>query len=98
MSGVRARNALGACWRDRVYGRLVGDGSPSRILMLTAASAVDDRVDGLQLGADDYLGKPFDFQELIARIRALGRRGPGRPRWCSAMIWRSIARAAPVFR
>ena len=55
------------------------DGSPSRILMLTAAAEVEDRVDGLELGADDYLGKPFAFHELIARIRALGRRGPGSP-------------------
>ena len=39
--------------------------------MLTAATDVDDRVDGLELGADDYLGKPFAFEELIARIRAL---------------------------
>ena len=64
---------------DRVCRQLVRDGSTSRILMLTAASDVDDRVDGLELGADDYLGKPFAFAELIARIRALGRRGPGRP-------------------
>jgi DNA-binding response OmpR family regulator len=64
---------------DRVCRRLVRDGSPARILMLTAATDVDDRVDGLELGADDYLGKPFAFQELIARIRALGRRGPGSP-------------------
>ena len=42
--------------------------------MLTAASTVRDRVDGLGLGADDYLPKPFDFAELVARIRALGRR------------------------
>jgi DNA-binding response OmpR family regulator len=64
---------------DGVCRRLVGGGSPSRILMLTAASEVDDRVDGLELGADDYLGKPFAFHELIARIRALARRGPGSP-------------------
>ena len=64
---------------DSVCRRLVRDGSPSRILMLTAATNVDDRVDGLELGADDYLGKPFAFHELIARIRALGRRGPGSP-------------------
>jgi DNA-binding response OmpR family regulator len=64
---------------DQVCRRLVRDGSPNRILMLTAASDVDDRVDGLELGADDYLGKPFAFHELIARIRALGRRGPGSP-------------------
>ena len=64
---------------DRVCRLLVRDGSPSRILMLTAAADVEDRVDGLELGADDYLGKPFAFRELVARIRALGRRGPGSP-------------------
>jgi DNA-binding response OmpR family regulator len=64
---------------DRVCRQLVRDGSPSRILMLTAAADVEDRVDGLELGADDYLGKPFAFGELVARIRALGRRGPGLP-------------------
>src|SRR5690349_4471225 len=64
---------------DTVCRQLVQDGSPSRILMLTASADVDDRVDGLELGADDYLGKPFAFHELIARIRALGRRGPGSP-------------------
>jgi DNA-binding response OmpR family regulator len=64
---------------DRVCRQLVRDGSPSRILMLTAAADVEDRVDGLELGADDYLGKPFAFHELIARIRALGRRVPGSP-------------------
>ncbi|MDA0352492.1 MAG: response regulator transcription factor [Chloroflexi bacterium] len=52
--------------------RAAGDGA--RILMLTAAASVRDRVQGLDLGADDYLGKPFDFEELKARIRALGRR------------------------
>ncbi|MER7279876.1 response regulator transcription factor [Dactylosporangium sp. NPDC000244] len=46
----------------------------TRILMLTAASAVAERVAGLSLGADDYLGKPFAFTELVARVRALGRR------------------------
>ena len=64
---------------DRVCRELVRSGSPSRILMLTAAADVEDRVDGLELGADDYLGKPFAFTELIARLRALGRRGPGSP-------------------
>jgi DNA-binding response OmpR family regulator len=48
--------------------------SGSRVLMLTAASTVSDRVDGLGLGADDYLPKPFDFAELVARVRALARR------------------------
>ncbi|MFI1713709.1 response regulator transcription factor [Streptomyces litmocidini] len=59
---------------DDVARRLVAAGSPTRILMLTASSAVEDRVDGLDLGADDYLGKPFDFPELVSRVRALRRR------------------------
>jgi DNA-binding response OmpR family regulator len=63
---------------DEVCRRLVADGSGSRVLMLTAAGRVEDRVDGLELGADDYLPKPFAFTELIARIRALHRRS-GRP-------------------
>jgi two-component system, OmpR family, response regulator len=46
------------------------------VMMLTALSDVDDRIRGLNLGADDYLGKPFDFGELLARLRALVRRGP----------------------
>jgi DNA-binding response OmpR family regulator len=54
-------------------------GGDARILMLTAAAGVDDRVDGLELGADDYLGKPFAFHELVARVRALGRRAPSAP-------------------
>jgi DNA-binding response OmpR family regulator len=49
-------------------------GGDTRILMLTASGTVDDRVDGLSIGADDYLPKPFALSELIARIRALGRR------------------------
>jgi len=59
---------------DDVCRRLVAEGSESRVLMLTAASTVKDRVDGLGLGADDYLPKPFDFSELVARVRALSRR------------------------
>ncbi|MGZ4350886.1 MAG: response regulator transcription factor, partial [Solirubrobacteraceae bacterium] len=53
---------------------LVAQRSETRVLMLTAASTIRDRVEGLELGADDYLPKPFDFAELVARIRALGRR------------------------
>jgi DNA-binding response OmpR family regulator len=68
---------LPAVHGDGVCRRMVREGSPSRILMLTAAADVEDRVEGLELGADDYLGKPFAFHELIARIRALGRRGHG---------------------
>lgn len=59
---------------DQVCAELVRRGCPSRVLMLTAASTIADKVDGLDLGADDYLSKPFDFAELVARIRALGRR------------------------
>jgi DNA-binding response OmpR family regulator len=59
---------------DEVCRALAADRCPTRVLMLTAASTVADRVDGLGLGADDYLPKPFDFAELVARIRALGRR------------------------
>jgi DNA-binding response OmpR family regulator len=51
----------------------------SRVLLLTARTAVDDRVTGLQLGADDYLPKPFAMRELVARVRALGRRYPEEP-------------------
>jgi DNA-binding response OmpR family regulator len=59
---------------DDVCRRLVAQRSLTRVLMLTAASTVMDRVTGLSLGADDYLPKPFDFAELVARVRALGRR------------------------
>src|SRR5271168_4214253 len=59
---------------DEVCRTLAAERSQSRVLMLTAASTVKERVDGLGLGADDYLPKPFDFSELVARIRALGRR------------------------
>ena len=61
---------------DAVCATLAGSGSAARILMLTAAAAVGDRVLGLTLGADDYLGKPFAFEELRARVRALSRRAP----------------------
>jgi DNA-binding response OmpR family regulator len=59
---------------DQVCRTLLAERNAARILMLTAASTIRDRIDGLGLGADDYLGKPFDFGELVARIRALGRR------------------------
>ena len=62
---------------DRVCRTVAGSGP--RVLMLTAAADVEDRVDGLDLGADDYLGKPFAFPELIARVRALSRRTPSAP-------------------
>lgn len=59
---------------DEVCRELVAAGSMARVLMLTAAAEVTDRVDGLSLGADDYLTKPFAFAELSARVQALGRR------------------------
>jgi DNA-binding response OmpR family regulator len=59
---------------DEVCRTLVARGSRARVLMLTAADTIESRVDGLGLGADDYLSKPFAFAELVARIRALARR------------------------
>ena len=59
---------------DEVCQHLAADGSLTRVLMLTAAGGLADRVEGLELGADDYLAKPFAWPELVARVRALGRR------------------------
>ncbi|TMR10878.1 response regulator transcription factor [Nonomuraea turkmeniaca] len=65
---------------DEICRELVQREDPVRILMLTASGAVHDRVTGLNLGADDYLAKPFAFDELVARIHALARRaGPPLP-------------------
>jgi DNA-binding response OmpR family regulator len=63
---------------DDVCRSIVAQRSECRVLMLTAAGSVKDRVEGLGLGADDYLPKPFDFSEMVARVQALGRR-PGAP-------------------
>jgi DNA-binding response OmpR family regulator len=59
---------------DRVCRTLVERDRRARVLMLTASAGIEDRVTGLTLGADDYLPKPFAFAELVARVRALGRR------------------------
>jgi DNA-binding response OmpR family regulator len=59
---------------DQVCKQIVHAGAGTRVLMLTAAAGIRDRVDGLTLGADDYLTKPFAFAELVARVHALGRR------------------------
>jgi DNA-binding response OmpR family regulator len=65
---------LPALHGDQVCRRLAQGCSQARVLMLTAAATVGDRVEGLELGADDYLPKPFEFVELVARVRALARR------------------------
>jgi DNA-binding response OmpR family regulator len=79
--GLTAVNSYEVVVLDRDLPGIHGDevcrqmtGGSTRILMLTASATVEDRVDGLSLGADDYLPKPFALSELIARIRALGRR------------------------
>lgn len=59
---------------DQICAELAASGTLTRVLMLTASGTVADRVEGLQLGADDYLPKPFAFDELVARVQALGRR------------------------
>ncbi len=59
---------------DDICRELAQSGSRTRILMLTAAASVSDRVTGLGMGADDYLPKPFDYAEMVARVQALGRR------------------------
>jgi DNA-binding response OmpR family regulator len=73
---------------DEVCRRLVEAGTEARILMLTAAGTIAERVGGLSLGADDYLVKPFAFAELLARIHALSRRsGPSRS---PVLNWKDI--------
>jgi DNA-binding response OmpR family regulator len=59
---------------DELCAELTRDGGTTRVIMLTASGTMADKVEGLTLGADDYLAKPFDFPELVARMRALGRR------------------------
>jgi DNA-binding response OmpR family regulator len=80
---------------DDVCRAVVESGAPVRVLMLTAAAAVPARVDGLRLGADDYLTKPFAFEELVARVHALGRRArPADP----PMLERAGVRLDPARR
>jgi DNA-binding response OmpR family regulator len=70
---------------DELCAVLAGTGGTTRVIMLTASGALADKVEGLSLGADDYLAKPFDFPELVARMRALGRRAtPATPPVLSA--------------
>lgn len=63
-------------------------GMVTPVLLLTARNAIRDRIEGLDLGADDYLGKPFDLDELGARVRAIGRRAKGVA--STALVWRDI--------
>ncbi len=80
---------------DRVCESIVSSKAGTRVLMLTAAGTISDRVAGLNLGADDYLPKPFDLSELLARVRALGRRsGPAR----SPVLARADVRLDPHVR
>ncbi|WP_354637940.1 response regulator transcription factor [Kitasatospora camelliae] len=80
---------------DEVCRRTVASGAEVRILMLTVSATLADRVEGLNLGADDYLAKPFAFAELLARIRALGRRArPATP----PVLERSGLRLDPHYR
>ena len=77
---------------DAVCAALANASSEARVLMLTASGTVGDRVEGLNLGADDYLTKPFAFEELVARIRALARRRPSSPpvlRWHDLVVDRA---------
>ena len=78
---------------DDVCQTLRAGGSTARILMLTASGTIEDRVSGLNLGADDYLPKPFAFVELTARVRALGRRRPVAP---SLVLERAGVRVDPA--
>ncbi|GAA4545740.1 response regulator transcription factor [Pseudonocardia xishanensis] len=59
---------------DELCADIVASGATTRVIMLTASGTLEDKVDGLSRGADDYLAKPFDFPELVARVRALARR------------------------
>jgi DNA-binding response OmpR family regulator len=86
---------LPAVHGDEVCRAMVESGNPARVLMLTAASAVRDRVAGLTLGADDYLAKPFAFVELSARVHALVRRArPATP----PVLQRAGVRLDPALR
>jgi DNA-binding response OmpR family regulator len=73
---------------DVVFRVLHDEGSGPRILMLTASGSIEDRVEGLSLGADDYLPKPFAMAELVARVRALARRT--RPAQPAILKWNDI--------
>ena len=80
-----------------VLRRVRAAGKDMPVLFLTARDQVEDRVKGLELGADDYLVKPFAFSELLARVRSLLRRGNaarGDRRTCASPIWKSTCSSA----
>jgi DNA-binding response OmpR family regulator len=81
---------------DEVCRKIIASGAEARVLMLTAAAGLRDRVDGLDLGADDYLTKPFAFAELVARVTALGRRA--RPALPPVLELSGIRLDRPQFR
>ncbi len=82
---------------DEICAELAASGALTRVLMLTASGTVADRVEGLRLGADDYLPKPFAFDELVARVQALGRRAtPAGAAGASA--WRTWCSTRPSGR
>jgi len=84
---------------DEVCARIAADYPQVRVLMLTAARSLGDRVGGFELGADDYLAKPFEFPELVARLRALERRTqPARPPVLEALGVRLDAFRREVYR
>ena len=85
---------------DELCAEIVAAGDLTRVLMLTASGALDDRVDGLSLGADDYLAKPFDFPELVARVpgtRPAGHAGRAAGA-ASRATWSSTRPGAPCTR
>src|SRR5919204_1981438 len=82
---------------DEIAERIVGSGSGMAILMLTAADRLDDKATGFELGADDYLTKPFELRELVLRLRALDRRrGHNRPPVRETSLKHCSCSAAPT--
>lgn len=94
---VLDRDLPGVHGDDVCRALVAAPGRRTRVLMLTASGTIADRVEGLSLGADDYLPKPFAYAELVARIRALGRRAqrPCRRSWSTATCGSTRRGASP---